>query len=414
MGIGSLFSDIAGGIGRGTLALGTLGISEIGRSQQNDIGQILANAQNPGEAISALGQLGTPAAVQLATELIKNQPAFNPLTPKDVASVQASVYAANPLMNAPPNLSGGQGQQQQAQAAPQQGAAQSPNPYQGVDPHSLTGDDWLGYLAQKAGPGFANQVKAIAEGRAAPPSPSSQNKTAQLLNQAVAQYNPGYDFASADQNFKNRAATETEFTKGSAAGNIRSIGTASNHLATLVGQIAGVANTPNSIVNSVENWWDNKMVGKSGITKFNQTADALASELGAVYKGAGHNSDTEIGNMRKALDANASPDQKFGALENGLHLMEGRALELAQQYNTGKNLGPNDAGYKTPDDFLSPEAKTNIGAAKQAITAFKQRNVISTPVQGAPAPTAGPQVGQVIKGYKYLGGDPANKASWTK
>lgn len=429
MGIGSFFGDVASGIGRGVLGVGTLGISELARSNNQELGQAIAGSQNPAEAISKLGQLGTPAAIQLATEIMKQQPAFNPLTPKDVLGAQTSMYTANPLMNNPPDLSGATGQpapqqpvqggQPQAQVDPATGLPITAPPV--VNPRQLTGDDWLAYLTTKAGPGFANQVKAVAEGRTAPPSGMAmRSPMGQMLTTAVAQYKPDFDFANAAENFKNRQATETEFTKGDAAKNLRSIGTASNHLATLVGQISGVANHDYPALNAVSNFIS-KETGDSGITKFNQTSDALASELGAVYKGSGHNSDTEIANMRQALDANASPAQKFGALENGMNLMMGRADELAQQYNRGKNLKPGDAEYKQPDDFLSPQAKANVDLARKAIFDYKSKGQVGATQTAAPAQSGNqlggqnvPAVGSVIKGYKFLGGNPADKASWAK
>lgn len=420
MALGSIFGDIAGGIGRGVLALGTGGISEMYRNQDQQLGQALATSQTPGEAISKLGQIGTPAAVELASKIMSNQPAFNPLTPKDVAAYGAQMYAANPLMNSPPDLGAlAQGQmpatntQQNQQMMPQGGApsgGQMP-----VNPRQLQGQDWLNYLQNRISPGFAASVKAIAEGREAPPPPSSRSAQAQLLMQAVAQYDPNFDFANAAQNFKNRQSTETEFTKGDAAKNLRSIGTASNHLAHLVSQIPGTANHDFTPLNAVQNYVADKM-GASGITKFNQTADALAGELGAVYKGSGHNSDTEISTMRKSLDPNASPEQKFGALENALSLMQGRAEELAQQYNRGKNVEPGDPQYKKAEDFLSPEAKANIAEAKQAIYDFKTKGQIPTNLgtQQQPAALQAPAVGTVVKGYKFLGGNPADQKSWAK
>lgn len=420
MPLGSLFGDIVGVIGRGVQALGTGGISEYQRNQSQDIGQVLASAQTPGEAISKLGQLGTPGAVELATKLQASLPAFNPLNPQQAAAYGAQIYSANPLMNSPPDLGAlaqgimpGQTQAGQQPATAPQGAT-SPSPpiapggqqAQGINPRELTGDDWLSYLNNKVGPGFANQVKAIAEGRQAPPPPGSRSSTAAMLSQAVAQYKPDFDFAKAGENFKNSQATETEFTKGDAAKNIRSIGTASNHLATLVGQVAGVANTAYPMVNGVKNWFSQE-TGGSGITKFNQTADALAGELGAVYKGAGHNSDNEISTMRRALNPDASPEQKYGALENGLNLMTGRADELAQQYNKGKNLSEGDTGYKTPEDFLSPQAKANISAAKEAIFNFKAKGAVSagqapSQLSGLQAPAIqGAQASKTIGGKTY-------------
>lgn len=378
-----------------------------GTTQQ--LGSVLAGAQNPQDAISKLAQIGTPEAVAMAQKYQAQLPAFNPLSPKDILTAQTDLYKANPLTQDAPNLAalGGAQQPQQPAALGQatQGAQQAPATPQ-VDPRTLSGDDYLGYIGNKMGPGFANQVKAISEGRQAPPPPGSRATQAALLNQAVAQYKPDFDFANAAENFKNRQATEAEFTKGQAAGNVRSIGTASDHLATLVSQIPQVANHDLPMWNAASNLWS-KETGNPGITQFNQTADALAGELGAVYKGAGHNSDNEISTMRGALDPNASPAQKYGAAENALNLMTGRAEELAQQYNRGKSLNPGDAEYKQPDDFLSPQAKANIATAKQAIFNFKSTGQAGGAAQqqtpsGLQAPVVqGAQASKTIGGNTY-------------
>lgn len=363
------------------------------------IGQALESA-TPGEAISKLAQIGTPDALKLAASFTSGQPAFNPLTPKDAAMYGAQMYSANPLANNPPDLAAlsrgimpGQGAQQNQGIQTQQPTTQQTTQPQ-VDPRTLSGDDFLQYAQQKFGPGFANEVKAIADGKQQPPTPGSRGALAGLLTQAVMQYKPDFDAAAAQTNYKNRAATTTEFTKGEAAKSARSIGTASNHLAHLVDQIDDTASHKIPLIGNTVNAVENAVSGNSGnqgITNFNQSADALAGELGAVYKGSGHNSDTEIKTMRNGLSSSGSAEQKYGAMENALKLMRGRAAELAQQYNSGMAVQEGDDGYKTPDDFLSPDAKANIAKAQAKIEAFKTGNksaasaILPPQVQGATA-----------------------------
>lgn len=351
---------------------------------QQQLGQILSTSQNPQDAISKLAQLGTPEAVAMAQKYQAQLPAFNPLSPKDILTAQTDLYKANPLTQDAPNLAalGGAQQPQQPAALGQaaQGAQQAPATPQ-VDPRTLSGDDYLGYIGNKMGPGFANQVKAISEGRQAPPPPGSRATQAALLNQAVAQYKPDFDFANASQDFKARQDADIDFQKGTASKSVQSLGTASNHLTTLLGQIGGTSSVAVPLVgntlNAIDNWY-NTQSGSAGTTKFNDTADKLASELGAVYKGAGHNSDTEIKNMRDALNPSGSLEQKVGAVDNALTLMQGRGDELAEQWNRTHR---NPTEQKQWTDFLSPQAQSNIATARQAISNYKTNGTLAIPGQ---------------------------------
>ena len=104
-----------------------------------------------------------------------------------------------------------------------------------IDP-SITGEDFLSQLD----PARANSVKAIAEGRQAPPSGFALKNPAVLsLLRDAAQYDPGFDLTL----WKARNAMLTSATSGKIGQNIASFNTAIGHIDSLDKSIEGLANT---------------------------------------------------------------------------------------------------------------------------------------------------------------------------
>jgi hypothetical protein len=105
--IGGFLSRLGAGIGRGVLALGTGGISELGMQrrdmlaqqeqlaaqqeaqQRQALAQIIASPMTPDQKLQALAQLGTADAVAYAQELAK--PADVPASIKEFQAVQAMI-----------------------------------------------------------------------------------------------------------------------------------------------------------------------------------------------------------------------------------------------------------------------------------------------------------------------------------
>jgi hypothetical protein len=224
---------------------------------------------------------------------------------------------------------------------------------------NLTGQDYLGTLT----PSMAAQVKAISEGRAQLPTGyAMRSPQAIALRNAVAQFDPQFDFANAGA----RAKTRADFTSGKSAQNIRALNTAVGHLGALNDQIEGTASHAMPMVNAAENAVSTAF-GGAGVPKFNQTATALASELTTVFRGSG-GAEADVKRYLEQLDPNASAAQKKAAVQNITQLLHSRLNALGEQYSQGMG--------KTQDPFqlLTPEAAkrlaqlgvTGSGATDQA------------------------------------------------
>lgn len=205
----------------------------------------------------------------------------------------------------------------------------------GISPDLMhvTGDEFLGKLP----PSSAAQVKALAEGRMAFPagkaaaSPYWQQRLAE-----VSQYDPEFDAI----NYNARAGTRRDFTSGKSSANIKALNTAIGHLGQLGDQISGTASHGGfpgaTTLNKAENALY-RSSGASGITKFEQTAGALAGELTQVYRQSG-GAEADIQRYMAELDSSASLEQKQAAVANMTGLLKSRLDALNDQYNKGMGV----------------------------------------------------------------------------
>lgn len=227
----------------------------------------------------------------------------------------------------------------------QGGAATVPN-------SNLTGQPYLDTLD----PGRAATVKAMVEGRLAPPTGAAlrSDKVAKLLNDA-AQYEPGFDASK----WTRRNATSRDFASGGKSGqNVTSLNTVYGHIADLAEKGAALDNVDgwpiiNSYINDAKNAYSSGS-GQAKVNDFNLARNAVADELSKVFKGAGI-SDHEIEQWKGTINTSQSPTQLKGAVKTAFGLIESRLHAL----NNAR-----DAGMDTNTDFrelLNAESK-----AKQA------------------------------------------------
>jgi Transglycosylase SLT domain len=215
-----------------------------------------------------------------------------------------------------------------------------------------TGADYLATLP----PSMGKLVQAIANGDAAAPSASSRSPEAQALLQAVYAYDP----TASASNLPTRTATRKSFTSGKDAQNMTALSQLALHLDHLndqVGQTSGiglpiVGSTVNNAINSVVNSSQDPTTG--GVTAFNNTSNAVAHELRAVFANAGGGTQAELEENLKQLNPNASTAQKQAAIQNIAQLVHGRFGILQDKYSQG--LG------KTEDPFSTsyPGAESTI------------------------------------------------------
>lgn len=207
-----------------------------------------------------------------------------------------------------------------------------------------TGDDFLKTL----NPGMANQVKAIAEGRQAPPtSMAMRSPMGQALMQAVAQYDPTFDAT----NYAARSKTRNAFTAGKEGQNLNALNTAIGHAGTLLDAANALDNTPYPAVNSVLNAFS-QAGGSEKVGNFNITRDAVAGEMTKAFRGAG-GSEKDIEEMRTNLNAANSPEQLRGVIGKSIMLLGSKAQSLNDQYQQAFS-------NQSAPNFLDPHAKATL------------------------------------------------------
>ena len=167
-----------------------------------------------------------------------------------------------------------------------------------------SGDAYL----QTLEPAMRGVVKAIAEGRQAPPSSSSRSPQAQAILQAVYTYDPTANAS----NLPARTATRKDFTSGQSYKKMTALNQVAAHLELLNSQvdkvaghsIPGIGNTVNSAINAYD-----RNSGKSGIIDWESTADAVAHETRSLFAGSGEGALQELEGYLRTLSANNSKDR---------------------------------------------------------------------------------------------------------
>lgn len=242
----------------------------------------------------------------------------------------------------------------------------------------LTGDDFLKTLS----PAMANQVKALAEGRQAPPNGMAmRSPMGQALLAAVAQYDPTFDAT----NYAARSKTRNAFTSGKEGQMLNSFNTAIGHAGELYDAANKLNNTSFPAVNSALNWAVTQ-TGDPRVTAYNQTRDALVGELTKAFRGSSGNK-ADIEEATKNLSAAGSPDQLKAAIGQAMKLLASKANSLTDQYQQA--FGPNSS-----PNFLDPHAQA-------ALQHLQQGGVdvgfdLPGATQGPPAPSGMPSTAEIM------------------
>lgn len=424
MDIGSALANLGAGVGRGILALGTGGISELGRQQNRQLGDIIAANTDPATKVSALAQLGTPAAVKLAEQLAapqqeaatyqaltpEQQQAYadynNPLSRKDRLTIQAQMYAANPLLNSAPDV---QGNAPMGQNTPQT-LPQKPTISQLVQ-SGLRGNDLFSAINQ-LNPALGGELNQLLNGDKKISAYGANKGMMQTLTQLANLVDPDYS----DQRYD----VKKSFQPGSTIGqNISAMITAINHLASLSDAYRQLNEGDNHLGNYLGNLMSSAG-NNPALRDFNYNADALANELAKVYKGSGQTNQQEINEMRKNLSAANTPEEMQHVLGKAVDLLNGRLDALSQQYQRGMGKRADFANFIPAETWQKLGAmQANTGTYSTIQNPYLQKgqdfveNYRNNP-KGAQGGTQLPAVGSVIKGYRFKGGNPADKNSWEK
>jgi len=254
--------------------------------------------------------------------------------------------------------------------------ANTPDPDAPVTPTSkVSGAEYLKTLS----PADAALTKSLAEGRMAFPTGAGlRSPYWQKALQNVANYDPSFDAV----NYGARAATRKDFTSGKSAQNIKALNTAIGHVGQLYDQINGTmstggypfATTVNKIGNSLA-----RGSGDPGVTKFSQTAGAVASELTQVFRGTG-GAEADVKRYLEEMDPNASLEQKRAAVQNIMGLLKSRLDAIGDQYTKG--MGTTAQPLNLLDDHAQKVWNAVNGGAAPGSTSVP-------PVIGSGPPTIG-------------------------
>lgn len=173
------------------------------------------------------------------------------------------------------------------------------------------------------------------------------------------------------------------FTTGKQGDTVRALSVATDHLNTLSQLADALQNGDMPAINKLGNYVA-QQTGGAAPTNFDTARRIVADEVVKAVVGYGGSTADREEAARVINNAN-SPAQLKGAIATYQQLMGGQLSGLKRQYE--QSTGRTDF-----ERFVSDQAKTKL--------------------EGAPA--GAPKAGDVVKGYKFKGGNPADKNNWEK
>lgn len=255
--------------------------------------------------------------------------------------------------------------------------------------------------------GVQSTVKAMLDGRQAPPTSMAMSKPywQNLIAIANAQ-DPNFDQTT----WGARASARKDFMGGGKSyQTLNSGNTAIQHLGRLASQIPDVAGHQIPLIGNMINSAENATAlasGVPGVNAYRDTLGHLSEEATKFYRGTGGN-ETDIGRSMANLSDNLSQAQKQSGVANTVHLIYGKLAPMVEQYN--KTMGTNFPA----SHFLSKEAtKTmrNMGYDPDTGEVMTKSNLPPSP-QNLPRTSNGFVTGQI---YQDANGNKArfNNGQW--
>lgn len=149
---------------------------------------------------------------------------------------------------------------------------------------------------------------------------------------------------------------------------------------------------------------------------FRANAIGSSGELAKAFRSAGM-SEADIQSWKNLFDINSSPATIKSAADAALHMLDTRVNAITDSYQRGMQM----TGKQLPD-LLSPQARAIHNRLLGIDQAPAPGAVAPTFAQPAPQqtapqqqqPPAPPRVGEVQKGFRFVGGDPRDPSRWQK
>ena len=220
----------------------------------------------------------------------------------------------------------------------------------------------------------ANTVRAIGEGRQAPPNRATKEglRLMNLVNQAY----PDYDATQ----FPTYQNTRKAFTSGSIGTGLNFIQTARNHLSELEQNIPNNVDIP--LIGSAINWAKNTATRATSpqLKTFESAREAVSSEVAKAYAGKAI-TQGEHDRMTSLINESDSPEALRAGITEFRRLLNGKLQSYRQQWNSGM-----PRGIVSPLSTLENlEADTTGGGGGGAPTPTAGGTPTPTPGRGAAA-----------------------------
>lgn len=269
----------------------------------------------------------------------------------------------------------------------------------------LQGEDFLKSVEStpQFGKGVVNTIKLMTEGKIPPPTSFAMAKPYwQSMIQLAQQYDPTFDATQ----WAARVKTRSDFAAGgpnSVAGTITAGNTAIQHL----GSMSTAADNLNNwggvpIINHALNLLRNTYATESGneqagkIKEFNSFRDRFAEEATKFYRGMG-GSEADIKRDIGTIDTASSPNELRKAIAAQAELMKSKVNALQSRWT--QTMGPSAGEYP----IIQPKSQNALDLISSKGGVTPQQTQSGTP-----------QIGEVRRGFKFLGGDPSLQSSWQK
>ena len=283
----------------------------------------------------------------------------------------------------------------------------------------LTGEVLAEALKKENAQDYAN-VKSMLDGTVDPTGVASMRKgRREYLFGLASRIDSDFTPALAKARYKTRS----DFQSGGSAALKRSINTAIRHLGTLDDKINALDPFSQGsmfprILNAIRNP-ALEATGDPRITGVRDAALAVATEMAAALKGGvGRASPTEdeIKEQLSIFSNNSSKEQWRSSIKTKAELLSGRLGALGTQW---KNAFANEPPpYPLVDKESQKIAKQHgfydqLGIAAGEFLGESEQPEVPTSVPQTAQPAV-PKIGEVVRGYRFKGGNPAVQTSWEK
>lgn len=290
----------------------------------------------------------------------------------------------------------------QGTVTPAQVGGQSVGSSNSIDP-TLTGQAFLDAVTKdpQLGPGKAQMVKAIAEGRQ--PYPSGfllKTPFGQWLTTAVGQYEPGLDATLIGQRktFNSQMGSNSPSSVG---GQKTLMGTSLGHLAELADAAVALGNSNGAgiaplghAINATTNTVGTEAAARAN--KLNETVARFSGEVGKLYSGSAGGGVSEREETRSRFGASQTPAELASGLEASRDLIKSKLLALENQQDQifGKEA-------KNRVDFLGENGREALAKIDAAIAQLRNP---SKSLSGNAQTAINPKTGQrlILKNNQWV------------